>query len=113
MAKPYRKDIDFAFFVANFNYSKKDYEDLTPKERAFILKAWEEKKVSDTMAIYNACYAAFFNANRDKKQRPIKLFERRTPVDKELIKENEKIVREASQNNKSWVDKIYRKLKGE
>ena len=51
MAKPYLEDMDFAFFVVNFGYTKKDYLALTPREKAFIYKAYENKTISTSTMI--------------------------------------------------------------
>ena len=56
LAEPFQKEMDFAFFVANFGYSKSDYESLTRKEKAFIYKAWENKLVSDNTYLYHAVF---------------------------------------------------------
>lgn len=106
-AKPYRKDMDFAFFAVNFGYSKSDYESLTPREKAFIYKAWENKRVADSYSIYNACNAAFFNATRSKRQRPMKLFKRKIQVDEKLLNENKKIIMQAEKNDGDWIARIY------
>lgn len=109
IAGPYRKDMDFAFFVVNFGYSKSDYEALTPKEKAFIYKAWENKKVSDMCSIYNACYTAFFNANRSKKQRAIKLLKKKEQaVDENVLSENKAVIKQADKNDGDWIAKIYK-----
>lgn len=101
--------MDFAFFVVNFGYSKADYEALTPKEKAFIYKAWENKKVSDMCSTYNACYTAFFNVNRSKKQRPIKLLKgKRQRVDENVLTENKEVIMQANKNDGDWIAKIYK-----
>lgn len=101
--------MDFAFFAVNFGYSKSDYEALTPREKSFIYKAWENKKVSDMCLVYNACYTAFFNANRSKKQRAIRLLKgRRQRVDENTVSENRAVIRMADKNDGDWIAKIYR-----
>ena len=77
IAKPYQREIDFAFFVANFGYSKADYDAITPKEKAFIYKAWENKTISDSYLLYNAVFTAVYNANRPKRKKPLKLWKKR------------------------------------
>ena len=59
--------MDLAFFVANFGYTKAEYEALTPVEAAFIKKAWEQKFVRDIGYINGAIMNAVYNANRGKK----------------------------------------------
>ena len=94
--------MDFAFFVANFGYSRTDYDALTRKEKMFIYKAWENKLVADSTHLYNA--------TRQKRKRALKLW-RKNKVKKanaETVSENLEIVREVEANEgKSWIDKIY------
>lgn len=110
IAKPYRKEIDFAFFVVNFGYSKKDYESLTEREKFFIYKAWETKMVSDTTHLRNAFMNAYINANRKKNKKIIPLWKKKKQkADKELVKDNLRIIRETEEKEgKSWVDLIYK-----
>ena len=110
IAKPYQREIDFAFFVANFGYSKADYDAITPKEKAFIYKAWENKTISDSYLLYNAVFTAVYNANRPKRKKPLKLWKKRGQriVDMETINENLKIVKQIDQQEgDSWVRKVY------
>ncbi len=108
IAEPYRKDIDFAFFAVNFGYSRKDYEDLTPREALFIRKAWEDKLVSDNTLMRNAVLNAVSNALRKKNARFRELWKKvQAPVDMESAKENMRIVSEIEEKEgKNWVDKI-------
>ncbi len=106
-AKDFRKEMDFAFFVVNFNYSKDDYYALTPKEKAFIMKAWENKLVSDTTLIRNASLNAQGNINRKKGKKFIDLWiKNQKKLDKEVAHDNLRII-EASNTDDSWIDKIY------
>lgn len=110
IAKPYQREIDFAFFVANFGYSKADYDAITPKEKAFIYKAWENKTISDSYLLYNAVFTAVYNANRPKRKKPLKLWKKRGQriVDMETVDENLKIVKQIDQQEgDSWVRKVY------
>lgn len=110
MAKPYQKDIDFAFFVVRFGYSKKDYQDLTPREAAFIRKAWEDKVVSESTMIRNAVLNAVGNALRKKNSRFRDLWKKLSkPVDKELESEHIRTVHEIeAKEGKSWIDRILK-----
>lgn len=110
MAKDYQKEIDFAFFVVNFQYSKADYEALTPKEKIFIMKAWETKLVSDTTHIRNATLNAVSNAMRKKGSKFADLWTKKQQrLDTELAHNNLRIVEKIENNNdKSWVDKVYK-----
>lgn len=111
IAKPYQKEIDFAFFAVNFGYSKTDYEELTPKEKAFIYKAWEEKIVSDSYHVYNAVFTATYNVNRGKNKKALKLWRKAKvrKADMEIIQDNLKIIKEVEQKEgTAWIEKIYR-----
>ena len=111
IAKPYQKEIDFAFFAVNFGYSKTDYEELTPKEKAFIYKAWEEKIVSDSYHVYNAVFTVTYNVNRGKNKKALKLWRKAKvrKADMEIIQDNLKIIREVEQKEgTAWIEKIYR-----
>ena len=107
-AKNFRKEMDFAFFVVNFNYSKSDYEDLTPKEKSFIMKAWENKLVTDTTLIRNASLNAQGNIHRKKGKKFIDLWtKKRKKLDKDVAENNLKIIEESNKDD-SWIDKIYK-----
>ncbi|NBI08247.1 hypothetical protein D3Z33_15410 [Senegalia massiliensis] len=110
LAKDYQKEIDFAFFVTNFNYTKEDYLDLTPKEKMFIMKAWETKLVSDSTHMRNAVLNAVNNAMRKKNKKFVDLWKKKQKkLDKELARNNLKIVQKLEKDNdKSWVEKIYK-----
>lgn len=109
MAGDYQNEIDLAFFVTNFNYTKEDYYQLTPKEKAFIMKAWESKLVSDTTHLRNAVLNAVGNSMRGKGKKFTDLWQKkRAKLDKEVAYENLRIVEELEkESDKSWVDKIY------
>lgn len=109
-AKPYRDDIDFAFFAVNFGYSKRDYYDLTPREKTFIYKAWENKVISDTSSMYNAVFTAMYNVNRPKRKKQLKLFKKRSTrkANVDTVRDNLSIVKEIDKKEGvSWIDKIY------
>lgn len=109
MAKSYRSEIDFAFFVVNFGYSKADYEALTQRERAFIYKAWENKLVNDTTQLRNAVLNAINNAIRKKGKKFLALWKKRQKkLDKDVAKDNLKIVTNIEDTEgKGWIEKIY------
>lgn len=111
IAKPYEKEIEFAFFAVNLGYSKQEYEALTPREIRFIYKAWENKIVSDSYYMYHAMFTAFYNVNRPKRKRALKLWEKAKTrkADMEIVKRNLKLVREVEKKEgKSWVEQIYK-----
>ena len=109
MSAPYSYDIDFAFFAANFGYTKADYNSLTPKERLFILKAWENKQVTQTSLMYRACFTAFYNANRPKRKKALKLWDKQPKkADKEAVRNDIAVVRAVDEKEgSSWVKKVY------
>lgn len=109
MAEPYRRDIDFAFFAVNLGYSKKDYEELTPREIFFIRKAWEDKLVTDSYMTYNAVFTATYNVNRKKNKKALKLWKKSKvqKADIETVHDNLKIVNEVEdKEGKGWIDRI-------
>lgn len=110
IAEPYEKDIDFAFFVANFGYSKHDYEQLTRRERAFIYKSWETREISHIFNIYNAVYAAIYNVRRGKSKRAIKPVKKKTQQKANMssVKDNLKIIKDIEEKEgKEWVRRIF------
>lgn len=111
IAEPYQKEIDFAFFAANFGYSRADYDALTLREKAFLYKAWENRVVADATQIYNAAFTAVYNALRKKGKPALKLWKRghTHKADVEEMQGNQKIAAEIAAEDKSWVDLIYRK----
>ena len=110
VAKPYQREIDFAFFVVNFGFTKADYEALTPKEIVFIYKAWENKKVSDLYDMYNAVSTAVYNVQRPKNKKALQLLKKRSQkANMDSIKQNLAIIREMeNKKDYSWVEKIYK-----
>lgn len=64
--------------------------------------------MSDTQFIYNACFTAFYNANRPKRKRPLKLFKKLAirKADSEVVEQNISIAKEAEKHDGNWVQKI-------
>lgn len=111
IAEPYLNDIDFAFFVVNFGYTKADYEALTRREIAFIKKEWENKLISDSYNMYNAMFKASYNVQRPKRKRALKLWQksRTKKADMEVVKDNLRIVKETEDREGiAWVKQIYK-----
>nr|DAT27054.1 MAG TPA: hypothetical protein [Bacteriophage sp.] len=111
IAEPYLNDIDFAFFVVNFGYTKADYEALTRREIAFIKKEWENKLISDSYNMYNAMFKASYNVQRPKRKRALKLWQksRTKKADMEVVKDNLRIVKEnEDREGTAWVKQIYK-----
>ena len=110
MAKPYRNVMDFAFFAVNFHFSKADYMALTPTEKAFIYKAWEDKTVSNSTLIRDAVLNAVSNAFRKKNSRFKKLWKKlQQKADTEKAKDNIKIALEIEEKEgKGWVERVHK-----
>ena len=110
MAKPYRNVMDFAFFAVNFHYSKADYMALTPTEKAFIYKAWEDKTVSDTTLIRDSVFNAVINALRKKNSRFRKLWKKiQQKADTEKARDDIRTAHEIEEKEgKGWVDRIHK-----
>lgn len=110
LAKGYQNEIDFAFFAVNFGYSKRDYADLTSREKAFILKAYEEKIVTDSTLLRNAVLNAVSNALRKKGRKFKDLWKKRPKhLDSEKANENLNIVLEVEKKEgKSWIDRVLK-----
>lgn len=112
IAKPYLKEIDFAFFAVYFGYTKSDYEQLTPREIAFIRKEWENKMISDSYNIYNAVFKATYNVHRQKRKKALKLWQKVQvrKADMEVVHDNLQIVKEVERKEgNSWIEQIYKR----
>ena len=70
-AGEFQREIDLAFFIVNFGFTKRDYMELTPRERAFVYRAWEDKLVRDSQLNHDATLLAEANAHR-KRGRSVK-----------------------------------------
>ena len=113
----YADYIEMAFFVVHLGFTKDQYWDLTPVEKAFILKAYEDRIVAETTHIRDAVFNAKINADRKRGKPFRKLWQRRAKVDHDVIrtqyrtildiekKEKEKI---AKNGGLSWIEKIYK-----
>lgn len=111
LAEPFHKEMDFAFFASNFGYSKADYNAITKKEQAFLIKAIETRIVSQTTLMYNAIYTAVYNAMRPKNKRALKLWikPKTQRANMQTASENLRIVNEVEEKEgKGWIDQIYR-----
>lgn len=110
-ADRYRDVSDFAFFAVNFGYSRKDYNNLTPTEKAFIMKAYENKVIDVTTFIRDSVLNAVNNAFRGKHRRLIELWKKkpkkvnREEIDNvlDIIKKNQEI------EGDEWIKLIYQK----
>ncbi len=105
---PYSDYMDFAFFAVNFGYSRADYDALTLTEKAFIIKAYENKVVNDSTFIRNAVLNAVNNAFRKKGKQFIKLWKKQVIANKEEVESALEIVKEnEKEEGKDWVALIY------
>ncbi len=107
--KKYGEVMHFAFFAANFGYTRQDYDALTPSERLFLLKAYEDRVVSGTELIAAAVANAVGNVLRKKNKRPKKLWKkRRKRADREQMRSAADIAEAIEQREgKRWVDMVY------
>lgn len=98
---------DFAFFVVHFGYTKADYDALTPAERAVIMKAYEDKTVSETTLLRDAVLNAVGNALRKKGKPFRKLWRKKahtaTREEKRNIKDIMKQIQAADKTDKGWL----------
>lgn len=106
----YERDVDFAFFFVNFGTSKKDFMELTKRDKVFIRKAWEEKEVRESTFLRNAVMNAVSNAMRDRKQPFRELWTKKNqPANFEIIEVNLETIEESNKIDKfDWVAEIYK-----
>lgn len=109
MAKSYRKLQDFAFFFVNFGTTKKEYEQLTQAEIAFIIKAYENKVVQESTLTANAVFNAISNAFRKKGKKFHPLWKKKAKKIEKIDGKNtiEQIRKQEETSSKDWVRKIY------
>lgn len=102
--------MDFAFFCVNFGYSKADYNALTPKEKAFIMKAYENKTVRESTLLRDAVLNAVSNAFRKKGKSFKKLWKKLSqPISEEQLEEDFTIINEVEKREgKAWIELLYR-----
>ena len=110
LTEGYERDIDFAFFFVNFGTSKREFMELTKRDKIFIRKAWEEKEVRESTFLRNAVMNAVSNAMRDKKQPFRELWTKKNqPADFEIIEVNLETIEESNKtDNFDWVAEIYK-----
>lgn len=101
--------MDFAFFVVNFGYSKKDYLSLTPAEKMFIMKAYESRMVSESTLDEQAVELAVGNVLRKKGKQRQHLWKKKAPKinveeSKMLFYEIQKMEEE---QGKDWVRLVH------
>lgn len=108
-SKRYEKERTLAFFVVNFGYTKKEFEQLTKLEIQFILKAWENKLVLETQLMANAFLNSHVNAYRKKGKKIIPLWKKnKKKSDVVLLKKQyENILEHEKTQSRDWVFKLY------
>lgn len=113
MAELYADERDFAFFCTHFHYSRADYNALTPTEKAFILKSYEDKVVSETTLIRDAVLNAVSNALRKKGSRFRSLWKKKCKkANLEAVGNDIEILKRADAKSQiNWVEKIYKRRK--
>ena len=114
MIEPYAFDIGFSYFAVKLGYSLKDYEAITPRQRALILKQIELQEVQEDMRMNAAVANALQNVLRKKNQRarPLWKKKRNTIEDREKAEEMKIHMKEIEEVEKSvgkdWVRRIYK-----
>lgn len=101
--------MNFAFFAANFGYTRREYDALTPAECAFLVKAYEDRVVSCTELLAAAVANAVSNVLRKKGKRPKKLWKKkRKKADHEKMRQAVSIAEEIEhRDGKRWIDMVY------
>ncbi len=99
--------------MVNFGFSRREYDDLTKKEKAFIVKEWETKLVRDVTFARDAHLNAIVNGTPRKSRRFIELFKKKPKKTdaEELRNTYEGILAYEKQKGTSWVDRIKGKKK--
>lgn len=96
--------------MVNFGYTKQDYLDLTPKERAFIYRAWEDKLVMESQLNHDATLLAEANAHRKKGKSVMPLWRKKTAIDPE---EMQRLVHKEKQRDMTGIiSRIRRRNNG-
>lgn len=101
--------MDFAFFAVNFGYSKKDYLSLTPAEKLFIMKAYENRTVSNSTLDEQAMELAVSNVFRKKGKQRQKLWKKKShhmSVEESMMMYSE-IMKIEEEQGKDWVRLVY------
>lgn len=101
---------ELAFFVVNFGYTKRDFEELTMTERLFVMKAWENKKILDTSLTAKAFFNAYANANRKKNSKPMPLWKKKKENKYNIIelkKQFDDVLEHENNSSKDWVKMLY------
>ncbi len=67
--------------------------------------------ITESYSMYNAAFTAFYNVNRPKRKKALKLWKKAKvkKADMEIIHENMKVIHEVEEKEgRGWVDAIYK-----
>lgn len=103
--------MDFAFFAINLHYTLDDYKKLTPRQKMFIYKAYENKIMSDIGNMYHACFTAFYNVNRPKRKKALKLFRKSKTKQASIQERIEAFELLETTNDDAWLKFINQQRK--
>ena len=103
--------MDLAFFVVNFGFNKREFEELTEVEKKFIKKEFENKTIRESTYLRDAVFNAVNNALRKKGAKFQELFKKKQAKADVAFNENaiEVVLELEEKSGKSWVDLIYEK----
>lgn len=76
-ARPFHRDMDFAFFAVRFGWSLPEYERMTPIQRRFVLKEMEDETVRQSNLDQSVHELAIANTHRKKTQSHRKLWKKK------------------------------------
>ena len=93
----FSEEMDFAWFVAKFGWSKAEYNQITPVERRFIKKEYESDTVERQALMQSTFELAIANVMRKKGKKYKKLFKRIKKIadDQPLTRDEAKQVKRA------------------
>ena len=81
---------------------------LTPREKAFIYKAYETKTVNQSTLLRDTVLNAISNSKRRRGTSVFKLWKKRAKkADISTVRDNMKVIAEIEKNDTGWIDKIY------
>ncbi len=108
-SKKYEKERTLAFFVANFGYTKTEFEKLTKTEILLIMRAWEEKQVLESQLMANAFYNAYSNAHLKKGKKAIPLWNKIKKKNNVALlkKQYEELLEYEKCQPNDWIFKLY------
>ena len=99
--------------MANFGYSRADYDALTPAEAALIRRAYEDRVVTETTLIRDAVANAITNTHRKRGKKAVPLWKKRVEKkDGEILRERVSDIREIERKEEGWIKRIYAASRG-